>query len=77
MAHLVFGLENIRKTGIMSLSNRKDDLLMKSSRNKELDKLKKENEELRRQNLKLTVENAFIKKLSALVQNKLSQPKQK
>ncbi|WP_180371784.1 hypothetical protein [Lactobacillus helveticus] len=45
--------------------------------NKGLEKLKKENEELRRQNLKLAVENTFIKKLDALVQKRKDQPKQK
>lgn len=37
----------------------------------------KENDELRRQNLKLTVENSFIKKLDALAQKRKNQPKQK
>lgn len=59
----------------MSLSRRKADSLV--NMNKGLEKLKKENEELRRQNLKLAVENTFIKKLDALVQKRKDQPKQK
>ncbi|AZK92034.1 hypothetical protein LH5_01808 [Lactobacillus helveticus] len=42
-----------------------------------LERLKQENAKLRSQNLKLTVENAYIKKLDALVQKRKSQPKQK
>ena len=50
---------------------------MSKKRLTELERLKKENTELRRQNLKLTVENAYIKKLDALVQKRKSQPKRK
>ena len=44
---------------------------------KTFEQLQKENEELRHQNLKLTVENAFIKKLSALVRQGENQVKGK
>ncbi len=47
--------------GIMSLSRRKDDEPMSKKKLNELERLKQENAKLRRQNLKLTVENAYIK----------------
>ncbi len=75
MACSIIEFALIKKTGIMSLSRRKADSLV--NMNKGLEKLKKENEELRRQNLKLAVENTFIKKLDALVQKRKDQPKQK
>ena len=45
----------------MSLSRRKDDEPMSKKKLNELERLKQENAKLRRQNLKLTVENAYIK----------------
>ncbi|WP_259693492.1 hypothetical protein, partial [Lactobacillus helveticus] len=47
--------------GIMSLSRRKDDEPMSKKKLNELERLKQENAKLRRQDLKLTVENAYIK----------------
>lgn len=61
----------------MSLSRRKDDEPMSKKKLNKLERLKQENAKLRSQNLKLTVENAYIKKLDALVQKRKSQPKQK
>ena len=47
--------------GIMSLSRRMDYEPMSKKKLNELERLKQENAKLRRQNLKLTVENAYIK----------------
>lgn len=45
----------------MSLSRRMDYEPMSKKKLNELERLKQENAKLRRQNLKLTVENAYIK----------------
>ena len=50
----------------MSLTTRKDDRLI-PKQDLEIERLKQEVQRLRQQNLKLTVENEFVKKLSALV----------
>ena len=52
--------------GIMSLTTRKDVRLI-PKQDLEIERLKQEVQRLRQQNLKLTVENEFVKKLSALV----------
>ena len=61
--------------GIMSLIIRKADHLMKS-KDQQIKELQKQVKELKQENLKLTVENEFVKKLSALVsQRKNQKPK--
>lgn len=59
----------IRKKGRKTLDHNKEK--------KQLRRLKQENAALKRQNLELIVENALIKKLSALVQQREDRPKQK
>lgn len=70
LAHLVFGLENIRKTGIMSLSNRKDALPVIKETQKSRKELEKEIQKLKEENLRLRIVNEYVKKLKALDQDK-------
>lgn len=50
----------------MSLITRKADLPMKD-KDKQIQELQKQIKDLKQKNLRLTVENEFVKKLSALV----------
>ncbi|TDM91040.1 hypothetical protein CEE91_09080, partial [Lactobacillus crispatus] len=68
LACLTIGLENIRKTGIMSLSNRKDALPVTKEKQKSRKKLEKEIQQLKEENLRLRIVNEYVKKLSALDQ---------
>ena len=56
--------------GIMSSRERKDVKPMLVKKKKSLEELEKENAELRQKNLRLTIENEYVKKLSALVQER-------
>ncbi|TDM94655.1 hypothetical protein CEE89_02165, partial [Lactobacillus crispatus] len=68
LACLTIGLENIRKTGIMSLSNRKDALPVTKEKQKSRKELEKEIQQLKEENLRLRIVNEYVKKLSALDQ---------
>jgi putative transposase len=68
---LTIGFANTRKTGIMSLSRRKDDALLmnkKNSHNPSRRDLEKRIQQLEEENLKLRIVNAYVKKLNALDQ---------
>ena len=57
------------RTGIMSLPRRKAGLQPVTKKKKTVEELEKENEELREQLLKRTIENELLKKLQALAYN--------
>lgn len=59
----------------MSLITRKADHLMKS-KDQQIQELQKQVKDLKRQTLKLTVENEFVKKLSAFVSQRENQKHQ-
>ena len=57
----------------MSLQKRKVGKDPVSKKKKTVEELEKEIQELRQQNLKLTIENEFIKKLDALIRKESQQ----
>ena len=59
----------------MSLITRKADHLMKS-KDQQIQELQKQVKDLKRQTLKLTVENEFVKKLRAFVSQRENQKHQ-
>lgn len=70
MAGLTIGLGNTKKTGIMSLSNRKDVLPVVKEGQKSRKELEKEIQKLKEENLRLRIVNEYVKKLQALDQEK-------
>lgn len=66
MVYYPIGYENTEKMVRLSLIIKKEGQLM-TNKDQENERLRKEVSHLRQQNLKLTVENEFVKKLNALV----------
>ena len=68
MVYCSNGLNPTLRTGIMSLPRRKAGLQPVAKEKKTIEELEKENEELREQLLRKTIEVELLKKLQALAQ---------
>ena len=69
------GSKNTKKTGILSLKGKKDG--MPKKKQKTAQEYEEELEALRQENLRLTIENEYLKKLDALVSERERSEKKK